>query len=177
MNKLGYFIIVIGVIILIALTVCVIMAIGTKIDVELDGIQFRLGTDNIEHEVSVALRFDGRYVNSFLGHNFEGDIYIDGHKLNENIKGKTSIPFNKYNSGPFYDTGFDYNTVVIGMIYINDDFSKVAICINESSSEHPDSKYWDSDTGFMVAAPASNREQALAISNEVMESFLQKEME
>ncbi|MCK5811693.1 MAG: hypothetical protein KAG94_02230 [Clostridiales bacterium] len=170
MNKLGYFIVIIGVILLIALAVFVVMSIGTKVDVELDCIQYRLGIDNIEYEELITLKFEGRYVNSFLAHIFVGDVYIDGYKLN-NIPGKkTSLDFNKYNSAQLYDTNDSHGVITTDRILINDDFSKMAICINEEGS-------WNSSSGLMMAAPASSREQAIAISNEVMDSFLQKELE
>ena len=53
MNKLGYFIVILGSILLIALAVFVIMAIGTKVDVNLEGVQFRAGLENIEYEGNI----------------------------------------------------------------------------------------------------------------------------
>lgn len=176
MNKLGYFIVILGVILLIALSAFVIMSIGTNIDVEIIGVRYQLGKDNVEYEEPITLKFEGKYVNSFFNHVFIGDVYIDGHKLNELNNSKTTLKFDKYNRAQLYDTTYNAMLIFPGSIYINDDFSKVTICISEPSDEDPNSMHWDSGTGIMMAAPASNREQALAISNEVMDSFLPKEM-
>ncbi len=176
MNKLGYFIVILGVILLIALSAFVIMSIGTNIDVEIVGVRYQLGKDNIEYEESITLKFKGKYVNSFFNHVFIGDVNIDGHKLNELNNSKTTLKFDKYNRANLYDTNYNHVLILTDFIFINDDFSKVAICISEPSDDDPNSSHWDSGTGIMMAAPASNREQALAISNEVMDSFLPKEM-
>jgi len=176
MNKIWYFVIAIGLVLVILISGYVVMSIGTKLDVELVGIRYRLGEDNIKYEESVTLKFEGRYVNSFFKRSFIGDIYINSYKLNKINNSKTQITFNEHNSAQLYDTNHNNDIILTDRIYINDDFTKVAICVGESFDEDSTSKSWNSSTGLIIAAPASNREQALMVSNEVMNAFIQKDL-
>jgi len=56
-----------------------------------------------------------------------------------------------------------------GTLFVNDDFSKIAIALIEHEA---DQGHWGADDGLMIAAPALNREEAVVLSNEVMREYL-----
>ncbi|MEL7597140.1 MAG: hypothetical protein AAGU01_02945, partial [Clostridiaceae bacterium] len=71
----------------------------------------------------------------------------------------------------------NFSQVTYGPIYINNDFSQLTINIMEPQNLYIPNKKWIGDNGLMISAPASNRKEALQISNSLMKYILSKELE
>ena len=58
-----------------------------------------------------------------------------------------------------------------GEIFIGKKLEDLTICVRDEQND------WNSKDGFMVSAPAKNREEALEISNRLMNSIFAKKYE
>ena len=64
-----------------------------------------------------------------------------------------------------------------GVMYINNDMSELTVSILEPDPKDPTRKSWSGADGFMIAAPASSREEALALSNKLYDRKLPNPLE
>jgi len=58
------------------------------------------------------------------------------------------------------------------LIFIDEDFSSVAIAKHVTENEGTNTKSWEATGGMMIAGPASSREEGLRASNTLMADFL-----
>lgn len=137
---------------------------------EFDGIYYKLGDSSVSKEVTVG--FYGYFTNGLWQEDkFEGTIKI-GDKLMPRVKlslskGKSDIIY-------YYDeeTG-DYKAY--GTIYTDNLEERLTICVlteNENGSGS-----WNGSDGYMISAPAADREEALKLSNRLMSGILLKPLE
>ena len=123
------------------------------------GITYRLG-DESSFEVS-EIEFIGRRTKSLLRKGkFEGIVIFGEHEL------EVSLFLDNDNSDVLVGWTPDYDNDVIGRLYSNNNFEQITICIHEKKGFN--SKSWNSDTGLMFSGPATNREEALEISNDLI---------
>jgi len=131
-----------------------------------NGVRYRLGSS--EEVEDVELSIDG-YLSKglFKGDKFEGTITIGENKLS-----KLDIRFDKRGTTVlfYYDdkTG-DYTAY--GTIFTNDMKKEFTITVLEKDSQEGQ-KLWSGKDGLMISGPANSREEALALSNKLMEEVL-----
>ncbi|MEG0772478.1 hypothetical protein [Clostridium sp.] len=134
-----------------------------KVSYSLDGINFRIGEETLQEYVSVNLHGKLRR-RAFQGKVFTGSLSVMDKEFS-NIK----LKFDGNNSGMldyFDDKKQEYSS--FGTIYINEDMSKVAICLLESDCNHVGGLEWNSKDGLMISAPVANREQAVILANKLL---------
>lgn len=126
-----------------------------KVDINLNGVKYKLEEEN--YQELVKIRIEGNYYNKFYtNRKFEGKIYIDEYVLYSLI-----LKFDKNNcsslisSSPWLNIG--------GKIVINKDFTKLTICFTESVLGD-----WMIEDNLILSAPATNLDEALKISKELL---------
>lgn len=130
------------------------------------GVSYRLGSSEEFEDVKISI--DG-YLSKglFKGDKFEGSITVGEKQLS-----KLDMRFDKRGSAVlfYYDdkTG-DYTAY--GTIFTSDMKKEFVITVLEKDEEEGQ-KLWSGKNGFMIAAPASNREEALDLSNKLMDEVL-----
>lgn len=118
------------------------------------------------HVIPVTLAVDGKLTPSVLGgKTFQGIIRISGASPPnpDNNRVVTVIFYKNEDYGAMIYGYWEKNGTPVtrgyGVIFTNNDFSKVTITI------------W-AKNDLMISAPAQNRPQALGISNELMRGYL-----
>ena len=138
-----------------------------EINSEYDAIMYRLGDSNYSENIKVSIT--GYISKGFLkGDKFEGTITIGDNKLS-----KINTRFDNFGRGLLFcfdeDTG-DYGSY--GDMFSNKRMKEFTICILEEDKQRKGGKTWSPVDGLMISAPASNRAEALEISNNLMEDVL-----
>lgn len=176
-------IIAVGILLSIVTVYLVVEYAPKDVQLHAQGVKYQLGTDLSEQLVDVNIV--GKLSKSWDGERrFHGTIDIEGEDLpiSENYRNISS---------PFFDNGFahiiyphfqydKYTGAVIGSsfylfgaIVINEDFSKVAILVNDQDKTKDGAVGWSQENGQVVTVPATNRAEAINVSNEVMKDYLQ----
>ncbi|MGW7157896.1 hypothetical protein [Paenibacillus taichungensis] len=141
------------------------------------GVKYRLGEDNRESEQTVHIKMDGkRYLTTSGDYIFRGTIDIEDKSFPVPEDQKSlEIRFHKgYGSMAYINFGNGKTSIFLyGTLFVDRAFSKLTIAISE---EHPsgeqNSKRWSSENGLMLSMPATNRSEAIQLSNELMETYL-----
>lgn len=142
------------------------------------GVKYRLGgEDNREPEQTVHIKMDGkRYLTTSGDYIFKGTIDIEGEPfpVPEDQK-MLKIRFHKgYGSMEYiiFENG-KTDIFLYGTLFVDRAFSKLTIAISEEdSSGEQNSKSWSSEDGLMLSMPATNRSEAIQLSNELMETYV-----
>lgn len=128
-----------------------------------EGVLYRLNNNGIIKETKVS--FEGGLIKPIFGRiRFRGFITIDDTKYNI-----CEIKFDRYNSAQllyFTDSG---SSSSLGTIYLDKTYERFTIQLYEK--EDYNVYGWSAKDGLMISAPASNRDVALEITNEVMYKF------
>jgi|GEM_PF-560747 len=141
------------------------------------GVKYRLGEDNRGSEQTVHIKMDGkRYLTTSGDYIFRGTIDIEGESfpIPEDQK-SLEIRFHKgYGSMAYINFGNGKTGIFLyGTLFVDRAFSKLTIAISEEhSSGEQNSKRWSSEDGLMLSMPATNRSEAIQLSNELMETYL-----
>ena len=167
-----------------------------SVNVTLTGIKYKLGSDGAKvdaEQETVVIR--GKLYTTLKGHRtFKGEINIVGEQI--------PVPPDQRNLEiSFFSEGFGVmvypyfyfdqrgatkgsNSYVSHLLFINKDFSQVAFLLNVANEQNSTNKSegdfqqtvnWDSENGYIIAAPASTREEALALSNKLMRKYQHEE--
>lgn len=143
------------VLIIILLVVYAIYLIPIKVNYEINTIGTILGENNDNNELNVNLTFKGyRSRKIFSSDNFKGSIFIDNMeiKLIEFKIGSEEVVFGHIEG--------ESDVSSIGVIYTDSKFDNVSLnYFNEGK--------WSPVGGIIFAGPASNRQEALDITNEL----------
>lgn len=154
-------------------------------DVMLEGIQYRLGSQEPELAEPVSLHIKGTAGRKWpwAPRSFEGSVDVAG----GNIPSLEHVPTVDLVLGQgrggiirsWWVENGAWAGYTYGFIFMNDDLSQAAIQVFEESGEGAGSgiKGWSGDNGLTIAAPAKNRAEALAISNEQFKSILLRPLE
>ena len=134
---------------------------------DFNGVQYQLGPDNKDYYASVKVSFDGTYRESYFGlinDSFIGYIVIVGVEIKEGEE--FNLSFGEEKNAILSQTYFVKSekamvTSSYGRLYINEGFEEFTI---ELYSGEPNNKGFNLLDGFMISAPAVNREEALLIS-------------
>lgn len=144
------------------------------INLDAQGLKYRLGAGSIGNEQLINLHINGKMYKSITGNKtFKGIIEFedDGFPVPKEHR-QLEINFQRTNVGIIK---YHYNqddkpvTFMFGSIYISKDFSKVTIAVLDHEE---DSVSWTGEDGIMITSPASNRSEAIDISNELMKGTL-----
>lgn len=167
-----------------------------SVNVTLTGIKYKLGSDGAKadaEQTTVVIR--GKLYTTLKGHStFKGEINIVGEQI--------PVPPDQRNLEiSFFSEGFGVmvypyfyfdqrgatkgsNSYVSHLLFTNKDFSQVAFLLNMANEQNSTNKSegdfqqtvnWDSENGYIIAAPASTREEALALSNKLMRRYQREE--
>jgi len=165
---------------LIIIAICIIaitQIIPKSYSVTLEGVKYQLGADHKAFTSPVTIRIDGELKKSLTNvKTFNGIIDVEG----ENIpvpsdQRKLEIKFQENGAGPIV---YSYNdngspvTYSYGTLYVNTDFSEVTIATSAKDAADASKGSWTAEDGYMITAPAGDREEALKLSNELMKDFL-----
>lgn len=141
------------------------------VDLQEQGIKYRLGAAAPSYEQPIQVHVKGKLYRRITGNRtFIGTIELEGEEMpvppNQR---KVELRFNKDNAVllvyPYVHNAKPYIHAV-GRIYFDKTFSKFTLTVLDK--EHG----WSGDNGLMITAPAANRTEALAISNALMEHSL-----
>lgn len=158
--------------------VVIVYIFHRKINVSLNGVEYKLGTENKDIANPITFHMKGYVTRSLAGEQmYNGILDIDGLDIpvSEEFK-KITMSFTN-NSGwviYYYFNKGTNQTFDLGMLKSNDDLVEFTLLIYEQkiSKVHGTSMYtgssWSPKDGIMIAAPATNREEALRISNKVL---------
>ena len=134
------------------------------------GIKYQLGSDNKTYSESVQISFNGAYKESYFGllsDIFIGYITIDGVEINKDkefnlifIEDKGVVISHRY----FVRAEAAMKKFSYGRLYIDEEFEEFTIELYTEESN----KGFNSFDGFMISAPATNREEALLISKKLV---------
>lgn len=163
--------------VLLALVVVVIVAAGwfiiythpKHINKFFSGVEYRAGARNGAAK-PVTVQVNGKLQRSIKGIlTFQGTIRLEGNtQPNSDNNMPLTVHFDNPGGIGFMVYGFFTNgtpvTRAYGQIFINDNFSEVAILESKVG--------WTTTDGLTIAAPAFNRSQALSISNNLMKGWL-----
>ena len=174
-KKIGLSILIIS----IAMIAFIVISIYPKnIHLHAQGMKYRLGAEHNGDEKSVAIDMDGTVYTSLTGNKrFVGTITIEGEEI--------PVPENQRQLE--INLGKDLNGVMLypymeddiiqhflyGTIFVNRSFREVAITVmDQYSAEGNQGGNWSGDDGLMISVPASDRAEALRISNHLMKDYL-----
>lgn len=169
MGKKGLIIFGISLLVLLEISFFVWYYSPKPINRTLEGVAYQLGEDNKSVE-PVVIRVNGEFKRNFdATKTFSGRIDIEE---DEEIpipyeERELTIRFRDYR-GSFDYGRFISGSYLYGTIYINSDFTELTIAKYTPHPEDSNRGGWNSGDGLMISAPASSREEALHISNELM---------
>ncbi|MFF2094027.1 hypothetical protein [Paenibacillus sp. NPDC058174] len=163
--------------IVIAVFLICFLYIARGYEVNLEGLKYQLGQAHVQVSESALIKIEGKVKKSITGQKtFIGTIEIagDDNPVPEKYR-KLEIKLQSDDSGIIIYNYNDNGIPVMysyGTLYTNSDFSEVTIAIFDRK-EQSSSGIWTAEDGLMFSAPASSREEALAISNRRMSRVLQ----
>lgn len=165
--------------VLLALVAVVIVAVGwyfiythpKHVNRTFYGVEYHVGVPRATVK-PVTVQVNGALQRSIRGIlTFQGTIKLEGStQTNPDNNRPLTVHFNGRGGMGFMGYGYFTNgtpvTYGYGSIFINDDFSQLVILENKRG--------WTTTNGLglTIAAPASNRAQALSISNRLMKNWL-----
>lgn len=153
----------------------VISTFPRDIQINAEGMKYRLGNENIGKEESVRIKIDGKLYKSIAGNKtFKGIIHIEGEEIPvpENQR-QLEIHFRKERYGSVVYTYIEDGKPYMfnyGTIYIDKSFSKATFTVFDRMDNNQGT--WSADNGIMISVPASDRGEALGISNMLMNKYL-----
>ena len=138
-----------------------------------EGVLFQLGAENAHVVQPVEVEIKGVFKRYFFKPRvFEGTLRIGDERLPPpgSREEKLKIRLGKMEESQIrtYDENGDF--YFFGLLRLNHNVSKVAITVNEQLENS--STHWSSEDGMVIAAPATNREEALAIADELIRPYL-----
>lgn len=154
--------------ILVAILIAsIVYVIPKKINTTMTGLKYRLGSEYADDLEEYTFTFEGQLQRRIFSHNsFDGYITIKTKENEESNYG--SIAFNKHAGSVYFDEyeGYLFH-VKFNEFFLNNNMTKMSIRLYKIDEEDSSHSSWDGADGYIIAAPASTREEALDISNEV----------
>ncbi|MBM7661088.1 hypothetical protein JOC85_001860 [Bacillus mesophilus] len=149
-----------------------------EINQEIDGFVYGVGEKRNEINERVRITIKGGFYNNIFNQDrFKGTIDIKGDVPTDILidKENVEVVFLERNGTLFfsdYSKPADHN--IYGNLYINKDLSKLSITIYELVESKRSNPYheWGPEDGLLISAPATNRKEALSISNELIGHLL-----
>ncbi|WP_454190177.1 hypothetical protein [Paenibacillus sp. Marseille-Q7038] len=173
-------------VIVVALVVYVTyLYIPKTVYIDTNGIMYRNETENTL-EKSLRVQIKGKVYREWVNKKyFRGDIQVEGQTF--------PVPREKASLIEI-PVGFSTPTSIVysfiwpeqepglyqyGSISMNDNYTEAVILVSEKREPSEaeikqnveDTKGWSFDNGLMIAVPAKNREEAVALTNEILYSY------
>ena len=138
---------------------------------DFNGVKYQLGPDNKTYSESVKISFNGVFKKCYFGlldDRFIGYITIDGTDIKEDEE--FNLSFGEEKEAILAHTYFVKSekamlTSSYGRLHIDEGFEEFTI---ELYTGEPNNKRFNSFDGFMISAPAENRDEALLISKKLV---------
>lgn len=131
-----------------------------------DGIKYQ--ANNLNSGVPLSIEVNGVYKKGYFGNldKFEGKIIIDGELCyvpdGDRSRGY-EYSFNKYKMSPIASDNFK------GFFFIGDMFKEISVEIDEPENTGGDK--FSYRYSWLISAPSENREQAVQISNKLIQKL------
>lgn len=137
-----------------------------------EGVLFQLGAENVHIVQPVEVEIKGvikRYF--FKPRVFEGTMRIGDERLPPpgSREEKLKIRLGKLEDSRILTFDANGGFYFYGLLRLNHNVSKIAIAVNE---QFDNGGHWSSKDGMVIAAPATNRAEALAIADELIRPYL-----
>jgi hypothetical protein len=146
-----------------------------EVDFEAQGMKYRLGSPGAPEERPLKVSIRGKLYRNLKGDlTFKGTVGLEGEDIPVPEDQRT-VKITKYKGLHSYWLVYSYiedakpYIFSMGQLFTDDDFGRIAIQLYEHEEG---GGHWDAESGLMIAAPASNREEAVALSNELMRDML-----
>lgn len=141
------------------------------------GIKYRLGAEHIGDEKSVDIKMDGTVYSSLIGNKrFVGTIMIEGEEIPiPKDQRQLEIRLGKDLSGVMLYQYTDDKAIhhfLYGTMFVNRSFSEAVFTVMDRDQELGNQGGWDGGKGLMISVPASDRAEAIRISNRLMNKYL-----
>lgn len=160
--------------VVILFLVSIISLFPKQIDTSLSGLVYRLGEDNTNDITKVNVEFTGNYFkNAFKEDIFKG--YLTIKTEDKEASSYCEVYFNNKGHGKiYYDLEIPdmFPDVKINDMYINNNFSEVSMTLSANVIDNTSYNSWNTSEGYIFAAPATTRDDALLVSNELMNKQL-----
>ncbi len=138
---------------------------------EYTGVEYRLG--ELESGDQINIQITGTLQKRFFEQNrFRGTLVFGDHLL-ENM----DVALNPDGSLLMVKNNETGKLERFGVMYSSSDLSKWTIAVLEPVvlfGETSEERFWDTEDGLMISAPAETRQEALDISNELMGNLLEE---
>lgn len=163
---------------LISLTVVIWLYLPREVDVRLEGVKYRLGTENALEVQPATILIEGTVRRTLKGHRlFQGTVEIEGEPMPVPKEVMKRDTFSARKEAGFtliyywFENGKIGKDFPLGQLYANDDFSQIALTRFEQREDG--SWNWSGGDGLMLTAPAKDRAEALRLANKLMVDLLQ----
>lgn len=142
----------------------------------LEGVYYQLGNDKVFERIKIHL--DGTLKNRIDGKKtFIGTVNFEGKELPRTPQDRTELELHYHGDhiGSIF-SGFriideagrvEADIFNFGTVYANAKFSQITITMLTGENN----RTWSPSNGFMITAPANNREEAIKISQKLMDKF------
>lgn len=142
----------------------------------LNGVYYQLGNEDVSENIKVHM--DGKLSPRFFGNKkFKGTVKFEGERVPSPPKDRSELEFYYWSESGWgvinsyfrmdEDGVANADIYQYGYLYINDDFTQFTIKVDTEESEES----WSIHNGFMITAPASNRDEALEISTKLIKDY------
>jgi hypothetical protein len=138
-----------------------------------EGVLFQLGAENAHVVQPVEVEIKGVFKRYFFKPRvFEGTMRIGDERLPPPGSREEKLRINLGNMWDSMIRAYDVDEHIYfyGLLTVNHTVSKLAIAVNEQLEDFR--THWSSEDGMVIAAPATNREEALAIADELIRPYL-----
>ncbi|WP_188207500.1 hypothetical protein [Alkalibacillus aidingensis] len=163
LNKIILFILIVGVIYLFFS-----LQSPTDINKEYEGFIYQLGSDTEGKKVKIEV--NGELKNAIFAKNqFEGFISTNGEKIppNHALQDTVILDLEEQLGGLLiYTIQNERGESILqyGELHQHDEFKEILI------TKFPEDGSWNVEDGTIIAAPANNKDEALTIANEIIDS-------
>jgi len=162
---------------LILLVAAVVLAVYVfypkDVTINAQGIKYQLGNDALEQPIHVTIK--GKVHRSLLGdRTFKGIVELEGEELpvpqnQRQLELKFYKEFGAVIIYAYNDRGAPrFHSV--GTIYFDKHFNNATIALLEKKDNTGSS--WSAADGLMITVPATNRQEAVSKSNEIMGKYI-----
>lgn len=162
---------------LIFLTFVIWLYLPREVDVRLEGVKYRLGTENASEVQPATILIEGTIRRTLEGHRlFKGTVEIEGESLPvpKGVMKRDTFSARKGAGFTLIYYWFENEKIgkdfPLGQLYANDNFSQIALTRFEQREDG--SWNWGGGDGLMLTAPAKDRSEALQLANKLMKELL-----
>lgn len=159
-------------ILLAVVVIAIVFYFPKDVTINAQGVKYRLGNDALEQPIHVTIK--GKVHRSLLGdRTFKGIVELEGEEMPvpQNQR-QLERKLNKESADLIYaynDRGAPrFHSV--GTIYFDKHFNNATIALLEQKENTGSS--WSAADGLMITVPATNRQEAVNKSNEIMGKYI-----